>query len=297
MNRSRLQIAKQDILRHFDQLPARILSLKDISRHLNEQRDNWRLAQSASTTAFIEFLQNSGKLNVIKFPFPSPYKQVTRYVWSDASLYEVILSIKPKGYFSHYTAMKFHGLTEQLPKTLYLNHEQFSSGVSVGKMTQGGIDTAFLRRPRATAYIAETKDFRLCILNGRNTGNLGVIEDDIVGEDGKPLGKLRLTNVERTLIDIAVRPVYAGGVFEVAKAYGLAQGRVSVNTLSAMLKKLDYAYPYHQTIGFYLERAGYKPALLDLFRSVPFKFDFYLAHNMGKTDYVKSWRLHVPKGF
>ena len=164
-------------------------------------------------------------------------------------------------------------------------------------MTQGSIDTAFHRRPRTTSYIAEISDSRLCILNGRNTGNLGVIEDNIIGDGGKPLGTLRLTNVERTLIDIAVRPSYAGGVFEVAKAYGLAQGKASVNTLSAMLKKLAYAYPYHQTVGYYLERAGYKPALLDLFRSIPFEFDFYLAHNMGPTDYVKTWRLYVPKGF
>ena len=49
------------------------------------------------------------------------------------------------------------------------------------------------------------------------TNALGVIE--IQGSEDETL---KVTGIERTLIDIAVRPVYAGGVFEVLKAYKLA---------------------------------------------------------------------------
>jgi hypothetical protein len=86
-------------------------------------------------------------------------------------------------------------------------------------------------------------------------------------------------------------------VFEVAKAFELARETLSVNALSAMLKKLNFAYPYHQAIGFYLERAGYRASLLDLLRRFPREFDFYLAHEMSGTRFDKAWRLHVPKGF
>ena len=44
-------------------------------------------------------------------------------------------------------------------------------------------------------------------------------------EGDRRVGKIRLTNIERTLIDIAVRPVYSGGVFEVLKAYRLAKDK------------------------------------------------------------------------
>ena len=64
-----------------------------------------------------------------------------------------------------------------------------------------------------------------------------------------------------------------------------------------MLKKLKYIYPYHQAIGFYLERAGFKSATLDLFRSLPREFDFYLVHDIKQKDYVKDWRLFIPQGF
>jgi predicted transcriptional regulator of viral defense system len=202
-------------------------------------------------------------------------------------------TLKPGCYFSYYTAVKFHGLTEQLPKTTYLTVEQFNASISKGEMNQAAIDRAFRGNPRTSTNIAESKDFRICVVAGRNTAKLGVIEQAAV-PDAAPL---RFTNLERTLIDITVRPVYAGGVFEVAKAFELAKDRLSVNALTAMLKKLKYTYPYHQAIGFYLERAGYKSSLIDLLRKLPMDFDFYLTHQKGETDYIKDWRLFIPKGF
>ncbi len=296
MNRNRISIAKPDIVRYFDQLPEKVFRQKDIIRHLTEQRGFWRLAQSTTTQDFIQYLIHSAKLSKIVFPFPRPYKKEIRFAWGNATLYEAMLMLKPGCYFSHYTAMAFHGLTEQLPKTTYLNSEQKSAGLVTGTLTQTGIDLALRRPVRISSNVAETSDFRICIISGKNTNNYAVIEEPVMGAE-KPLGRLRFTSLERTLIDIAVRPIYSGGISEVAKAYQLAQERVSVNVLAATLDKLNYIYPYHQVIGFYLERAGYKPTQLDLLRRFPMKFDFYLMHGMKETQYIKDWRLHIPKDF
>ena len=214
MNKSRIQIARPDIIRYFDELPSKVLHHADLARILNEQRTFWRLTLDTSTTTFIRFLIDSGKLSVFEFPFPKPYKKKTVYAWGPAHFYEVVLGISSKCYFSHYSAVKIHGLTEQTPKTFYVNEEQRLESWLAGKLTQTTIDAAFRRPVRVTSRVAETKEYRVIFLNGKNTANLGVVEEKFKGSER--FGRIRVTNVERTLIDITVRPVYSGGVAESA---------------------------------------------------------------------------------
>jgi len=83
----------------------------------------------------------------------------------------------------------------------------------------------------------------------------------------------------------------------VLDAYTAARGRVSLNVLVATLKKLAYAYPYHQVIGFYMQRAGYDPGKLEQLKRLGLDFDFYLAYGMRDRDRDSDWRLYIPKGF
>lgn len=296
MGKSRIQIARPDILGYFDNLSDHVLHHAELAHILNQQRNFWRLTQNTTTSDFIHFLKETGRLGEFPFPFPKPYKRKTVYTWGHVPFYEVVLGISSKCYLSHYSAVKLHGLTDQTPKTFYINEEQKLSSWLAGKLTQRTIDAAFRRPVRVTSRVAETKQYRVVFLNGKNTENLGVIEDEFHSSGGERHGRIRVTNMERTLIDITVRPVYAGGVSEVLKAFTLAREQISVNRLAAMLKKLEYIYPYHQAIGFYLDRAGYRPAAVDLFRRLPRQFDFYLEHAMKETDYVKEWSLFIPKG-
>jgi predicted transcriptional regulator of viral defense system len=75
------------------------------------------------------------------------------------------------------------------------------------------VNRAFANRQRETRLIYRFDDTEVAIVWGKNTGNLGVVEMQYGGV------KLRVTSIERTLIDIAVRPAYAGGPFQVLAAY------------------------------------------------------------------------------
>ncbi len=294
MSRSRIQIAKADIVKHFDALPSHVLKLKDIRAILAAQRVFWRLTQNTTTAPFIEFLEKHSKLKALEFAFPQRAENC--YVWGDVPLLTTLLALKKELHFSHYTAVKMHGLTEQSPNSIYLTDERSSYSTEREPLSQSAIEQSFSQPQRVSQNWVEHADRRIYLLNGARTDHLGVVNLKVTDDEGHEL-QVRVTNLERTLIDITVRPMYAGGVFEVAKAFELAKDKVSINKLLAMLHKLGFAYPYHQAIGHYLERAKYKVAQLDLVRRLAIEQDFYLAHDMGKTRFDSKWRLHVPHGF
>ena len=289
MDLSRLKIAQPDIFKLFDKMPTKVFRRSQIEEIITQNREFWRLSTTTTVNRFIAFLIQESKLKEIRFKFPT--RSEIRYTWGDTPLYEVVLTIKPNSYFTHYTAMFFHQLTEQIPKTIYLNQEQQQKRNREAHLTQSSIDLAFKRPVRVSNNIALCGEYNICLLNGMYTGRLGVIETMGLGGE-----KIYVTDVERTLIDITVRPTYSGGIFEVLNSFRLARSKVSVNKLSAILQNLNYIYPYHQAVGFYLDRAGnYKDSSISLFRKFGMKYDFYLTHQMKDMAYSKEWKLFYPK--
>lgn len=290
MGRTRISIAKPDILAALDAAGRRVLKRRELEQILEHHRSAWQLPASVTSTKFLEYLLANAPLRKVELKFP--HRPETLFVWREASLLKIAASIKPGGYLSHYTALHLHELTDQVPKTIYVNHEQRPQPAPIDPPNQARIDAAFRRPQRQTKNIAIWKGMRICLINGKATGRLGVIQG------ATPQGETYdYTNLERTLIDATVRPAYAGGVGEVLRAYRRAQPKVSINKLMATLRKLDYLYPYEQAIGFYLERAGvYRESQIELVCERPFEFDFYVAHGMKETEYSPKWRLHYPKG-
>ena len=298
---TRLQLARRDIFNFFENQRDRVHKQRDLELMLSNNRDRWRLAHRTGFKEFLEYLVRSRKLRRLEFRFP--HRKEVRYTWGKMPIESVLLTLKPACHFSHFTAVQLHELTEQDPRTVYVNHEQRPKPVPQAGLNQERIDAAFRRRPRMTKNLATVKgakhaEIRVCLLNGKHTGYLGVEEREVRSRGGDTSARLRLTDIERTLIDIAVRPFYAGGVSEVMKAYERAAGRASVIRLAGVLRKLDYVYPYHQAVGFYLDVAGsYDQKAVELFHGgFEYEFDFYLTYGMEETEYVPRWRIHVPKG-
>jgi predicted transcriptional regulator of viral defense system len=239
----------------------------------------------------MEFMIQNTQLKPARFAFP--YRPVVRYTWGDVPLYALLLSLRPGAYLTHSTAMYFHRLTDQAPKVINLNVEQTPKPhYASSELTQDRIDFAFENPTRMSHNVAEYGGYEIRMLNGLHTGNVGVME--MPGPEGEAL---RITDVERTLIDIAVRPEYSGGVFDVLEAYKRAAEKVSIKKLTGHLKSINYIYPYHQAIGFYLTKAGsYRRSQICLLRKFEISYDFYLAHQIRERDYSSEWRLFYPKG-
>ena len=281
--RERLEAAREQLVAALQSIGRRSLRLEEVRQVRRE------VVPTLGEGAVLEYLLDEGILQVVDLESPR-YPGFRRYLLQGATAFEVALSLRGGSYLSHASAVFLHGLTEQLPLRIYVNREQTAKPEPEGKLTQEALTRAFSRPGRETNYILSGPGYEVVLLSGKSTGNLEV--GTLQGVQGELLA---VTKLERTLIDITVRPTYAGGVFQVLEAYRAAKDRVSIGVLLATLKKLNYLYPYHQAIGFYMERAGYEEPALRRVEELGAELDFYLAHGLANRAYSKRWRLHHPE--
>jgi hypothetical protein len=289
-NPSSLILAKKDILAAFSQASQKIYSKTQLASVLRQNRHSWDLADTMNVTDFISFLTKHGDLRANKFRSETYKTEIIRYSWGKASILELAISIKPRAYLCHATAAMLHGLAKPDPKAIYLNVEQSPKLSNNGSLTQEGINRAFSGKQRQSNLIYMCNGASVTMISGKNTNHLGVEE-----RAGPASELLQITNLERTLIDIVVRPAYAGGASHVLDAYRIARNRMSVSKLLAILSKLDYVYPYHQPIGFLMQKAGYPEKSCAKLRELGLNHDFYLAHALRQPEYSTDWRLFYPK--
>jgi len=234
-------------------------------------------------------LMENGIIN-IKTLRSEGYKDVERIEVPELhpTPYHYAVSLRKKTYLTHASALNILGLTQQIPKTIYVNKEQSPKKQSTEPLTQEGIDRAFANPQRKSKYIFKIGSHNIILLSGKATNNAGVETDKIM--------KLPRTCLERTLIDITVRPRYAGNVFNVLEAYKSSIKDIDYVKLLELLEILDYKYPYHQSLGFYLEKAGAPKEELQKFRDLGIEFNFYLDYSMASTTFNESWRVFHPTG-
>ncbi len=287
----RLTLAKPRIVAHFDGLTQSAFTTTEIAHVLEENREDWRLAQRTTVVKFIEYLTKHSKLRNIEFSCEH-HPSLHRFAWGDATPLQLGLSLKTDAYLSHGTAVYLHQLNDLLPRTIYVNNEHSPGGRYDDEMEQADLDRAFSRPQRTSNYRYRFGEYTYVLVNSQKTDHLGV--ETIQGPDSETLP---VTSLERTLIDIVVRPAYSGGIYQVAEAYASAINDLSVSRIVAMLRKLDYLYPYHQAIGYLLERAGMPAKRLSRLLELGLSYDFYLTHEMEDTDYSATWKVHYPRGF
>jgi hypothetical protein len=265
----------------------------DLAQILTTQGDSLGIPKSITASRFISTLLEQKKLREVEVRREGLRSQggKKRYVWGVASPYSIGLSLAKNSYLSHGSAVFLHALTDQVPKTLFINKEQTPKPASRTALSQPAIDRAFGNSPRTSKYVFLADSHRYVLLSGKNTGRLEVSR--IEGPEGELLDA---TKLERTLVDIVVRPAYAGGVHEVLRAYRSAIHRLSLNTLVAVLTKLNHVYPYHQSVGFLLQRAGCSEDQLAKVAQLGIKWKFYLDYRIADPAYDDRWQLYYPKG-
>lgn len=274
----------------FRQEAKNVYAPLQLQEFLSTIKKDIKLPKSVTISTMIKILESSNKLKKNEFSFPS--RNYIRYIrGKKTTIYEILSSLDGKAYFSHLSALYFHRLLEQETLDIYLNIEQSQKPENDNKILQDSIDKAFSRPQRITSNVVAYQQCRIFLLNGKHTNRLGVIKMPDANKKN-----IFITNLERTLIDIAVRPYYSGGVSNVLNIYKKAVKNVSVEIIVNMLKKLNYSYPYHQSIGFYIDSAGFYEVSSIFKKEFPISFNFYLTYQMEEADFSEKWRIYYPKG-
>ena len=293
-NKSTVQLKmeknKENILSFFNG-KVEFYKIRELREIYNECIDKKYIYSTTTFTAFQKFLiQNNVYKEKFILEFPS--KTYTRFFVEKPGLYRAIQSISPNAYFSHYSAVEYHNLTNNIPKTIFISLEKSKPLKELTKkqLLQEEINKAFYMPPRISKNLTIKDIYSINLLQSKYSNKLGIIETNYNN------AKINITNIERTLIDITVSPYYCGGCFEVLNVYKKARGRVNAQKLHDMLIKLDYIYPHHQAIGFYLEKAGYKEESLKLFDHDK-ELRFFVQRELKEKErkYSERWNLYYPE--
>lgn len=293
MRKESFEAAYQNIAEYFENLNTQAFTTFDLSNIFENERNSWKIASYRTAKHFYKYLEKSGILKLTTLKHQSTGSIKTILSKPNANYFDIALTIKKDGYLSNYTAMSIHQLTLQIPKSIYISFMKSADGRNNIKnvtLSQKSIDQAFSKPQRITSevYKSEIDSYRLFFIQK------GYSEKEIGLESNQGI---KYTDVERTLIDISLRPAYSGGVFEVLEAYVNARDVIDTNKLYYYLNQLNYIYPYHQLIGFYLEKANYEEKRYLMFYEKISSFKFYLTYNISNKQYDEKWKIYFPKGF
>lgn len=240
---------------------------------------------------FISELVFNNTINQKKIYISTFFNQKSDY----SKALEVSFLLIPKAYLSHFSAMLFFNLTQQLPKKIFLSVERISHS-PVDELDQEVIDQALLKKGRMPSVYLEIYGYEIFLLRSKETNRTGIKRIIIFDKDYK------VSTLERTLVDIVVRSEVSGGIEEVIQVYKKLgthfKKDISINKIINILQKLDYIYPYYQVVAYLLYINGFN---IEKFKqNFDFNKDFYITRgdiNSSKENltYIKEFRLYIPK--
>jgi len=287
-----LKISKKNITLIKKELKStsdEILRSNQIKEMLNKCRKDWDGINPIKSTEFFSFIEDNKLVKKVEMNFPN--RKETRYLTKKISDYKILLSLSPDTYFSHLTAAYFNDLIQKEPNTLYVNTEQSRKKTYASVLEQGSIDIAFRNPARISKNFIELNGKTIYHINSKYSECLGVVSNP----DKIKNVELKYTDLERTLVDMTVRPQYSGGVKNVLEVFKRAAEKIDVEKILTYLKKLNYAYPYQQCIGFYLQRVDFDETKLKNFKGIGMEFNFYCCNEIQQPAYSEEWKLYYPK--
>lgn len=187
--------------------------------------------------------------------------------------FEVAMALVHPAAISHWSALNYHELTEQIPRQVFV---LTNTDASVPR--------------KRTPVGANGRDGYT--VNGTVYQFVQVRPERYFGTERIWMGDARvsITNMERTLLDGLAMPQHCGGFGEVIYAFGEAISRLDFERLVEYAQRLGPAIS--KRVGWVLEQQGYEVPQLDELAALPIKGYRKLdPTGPGKGPYNSRWML------
>jgi hypothetical protein len=275
----------QKFPRYLATLQQSVYSEREICRLIEDYAKAVNDPFDAATEIYLQYMVEKGAIRQIVVD--GEKRGVKRYLTrTDASRYEIACSLQRNSYLSHLAAAYFHKLVQEEPAKICISAEGAPREANDDGLGQEKIDMAFEKPQRRSGAKMQWDNNVFLLLKGSYAGGAGI-------EKRKYFS---LSSIERTLIDLTVRPAYGGGSVTILEIYKKAIPAFTIGNIFKLLDRLSYKYPYHQSVGFYLSLAGYNNQQeLNKLKKMGMDYTFYLDYEMTDTIYSDEWNVYFPK--
>ena len=203
----------------------------------------------------------------------------------------------PTGCFCHLTSVFFHALTQQIPQKVFIRRRDIAPRKTKrpGKLSDFQIRSQFIKPQKITGKRVPLQGGECVLISGYKNDQTGVIpvpnEFRAFPEDS------RITDLERCLIDAVVAPHYNGGIMSLPALFAEAADQLALHRLISHYGELEFLYPFHQTIGFFLDHSEQTEAA-EIWRETFQPINRFFVDKNAKTNwlYDSKWQVRYPKG-
>ena len=164
--------------------------------------------------------------------------------------FEIAMALVQPAAVSHWSAMHFHGLTQQIPRRVYV---LTTTAASMPRKRTAG------RSDEGGGFSAGGADFTFV---GVDSKRFFGIQQVWIGE-----ARVTVTDPERTLIDGLSKPQFCGDYAEVLQAFQVRLADLELDRIIDYAVRLDGATA--KRLGWVLEHLGLASSHLDRLLSVP----------------------------
>jgi len=232
-----------------------MLLLQQALKTVPESRRRWHVApgNTSESRTLLQRLAASGNLEPYR-SYPHLYRVISPYAKQDPiEEDEILMELHPYAALSHLSALAFHQVTNQLPKDI---HASVPTGRSPGLLPVG---------TKTSEWFPGMSSIRGHLVSaiGDVPINWHQLEKFFGYAEYSPRGyPVRITTLEKTLIDGLAAPEWCGGLTNVLTAWMSAKDAVNLKSVIKLTDRQDVGI-LRQRVGYVLERLGFSGPELD----------------------------------